>query len=291
MKRLSILLIIFLPVALLLGCSSSGQNTQIVATTFPVYTFTSQLCQGTDLSVKRLITEEISCLHDYTLQVSQMRDLENADVVVLSGAGLEDFLDDVLSHSAVTVDASIGIPLLCGGDSHDHDHDHSHEYDPHIWLDPGNAKIMAGNICTELSNLYPEYETVFLQNLQSINTQLDALQTYARETLSDLSCTELVTFHDGFSYFANAFSLNILHSMEEESGSEPSASEIIHIVQIIQQHKIPAVFTERTGSTAAATIIAAETGAELYTLDMAMAGDNYYDAMYHNINTIKEALE
>lgn len=107
--------------------------------------------------------------------------------------------------------------------------------------------------------------------------------------LANLSCRNLVTFHDGFSYFADAYSLNILHSIEEESGSEASASEIIHIIQIIEKNNIHAIFTEKTKS-AAADIIAAETGVGIYTLDMGMSDKNYFDAMYHNINTIKEAL-
>lgn len=289
MKKLSILLIIILCVALLWGCSNQKQDAQIIATTLPVYTFTSTLCQGTDLSVNRLITEEVSCLHDYTLQVSQMRALENADVVILSGAGLEEFLDDALCHSTVTIDASENISLLCSEDSHDHDDGHKHTHDPHIWLNPQNAKIMAENICDRLSQLYPQHADTFSKNLTSLQKDLDDLQTYGEKTLANLSYTNLVTFHDGFSYFADAYSLNILHSIEEESGSEASASEIIHIIEIIKKNNIPAIFTEKAKS-AAADIIAAETGVGIYTLDMGMTEGNYFNAMYHNIDTIKEAL-
>lgn len=289
MKKLSVLLVILLCITLLMGCSPQEQDAQIIATTLPVYTFTSMLCQGTDLSVSRLVTEEISCLHDYTLQVSQMRALENADVVVLSGAGLEVFLDDALCHSSVVINASKNIPLLCSEESHVHNYEHSHIQDPHIWLNPQNAIIMAENICEQLSQLYPQYTDKFLENLVSLQSDLTDLQRYGEEMLANLSCRNLVTFHDGFSYFADAYSLNILHSIEEESGSEASASEIIHIIQIIEKNNIHAIFTEKTKS-AAADIIAAETGVGIYTLDMGMSDKNYFDAMYHNINTIKEAL-
>lgn len=289
MKKLSILLIILLLTALLCGCVLQEHKTQIVATTLPVYTFTSYLSQGTNLSVERLITEDVSCLHNYTLQVSQMRALENSDVVILSGAGLEEFIDEALHHSSVTIDASKGIPLLCGGKNHDHGHEHSHTHDPHIWLNPQNAKIMVENICTALSQLYPQYADTFSKNLISLHIELDALQSYGDSILSELSCRNLVTFHDGFAYFADAYSLNILHSIEEESGSEASASEVIHIIEIIQKHDIPAIFTEQSQSSAA-NIIATETGVGLYALDMGMAEQNYFEAMYHNINTIKEAL-
>ena len=59
----------------------------------------------------------------------------------------------------------------------------------------------------------------------------------------------------------------------------------------MQAHLLPAIFTERSGSVSAASIIARETGVKVYQLDMAMAGDDYFAAMYHNIDTLKEALQ
>lgn len=77
---------------LLSGCRSQAQPAQIAATTLPVYEFTSRICEGTPLTVTRLVTESVSCLHDYSLNVRQVKAAEAAQVVVISGAGLEDFL-------------------------------------------------------------------------------------------------------------------------------------------------------------------------------------------------------
>ena len=79
--------------------------------------------------------------------------------------------------------------------------------------------------------------------------------------------------------------------MEEESGSEASAAELIELIEEVEHHDLPAIFTETNGSVSAAGIIARETGAGSYALDMAMGGDSYFEAMYHNIDTLKEALE
>jgi ABC-type Zn uptake system ZnuABC Zn-binding protein ZnuA len=79
--------------------------------------------------------------------------------------------------------------------------------------------------------------------------------------------------------------------MEEESGSEASAQELKELIATVREHHLPALFTERSGSVSAAGIISAETGATVYALDMAMSGNDYFEAMYHNIDTIKEALE
>lgn len=290
-KRLVFLaaLLIFL----LCGCRNQIPEQNIVATTLPVYTFTLDLCQGTDLTVGRLVTENVSCLHDYSLDVGQMRAMERADVIVISGAGLEDFMEDALTGAQSVIDASENTHLHDGGHAHDaHSHHaHGHENDPHIWLSPENAKTMAQNICSGLSKQYPNCEAVFRKNLDGLTEKLDALQSYGDNQLSTLSSRELITFHDGFAYFAESFDLTILEALEEESGSEASAAELIHLIELVNDHNLPAVFTEKSGSGAAAGIIAEETDIEIFTLDMAMSGESYFDAMYYNIDTIKEALE
>ena len=149
---------------------------------------------------------------------------------------------------------------------------------------------MARNICAGLSARYPEYVQTFEDNLDGLLTDLTALQQYGEDTLSELQCRKLITFHDGFSYFAEAFDLTIVKAVEEESGSEASARELIELISLVQEQSLPAVFTETNGSTSAADIIARETGCGLYALDMAMSAEGYFDAMYHNIDTIKEAL-
>ena len=287
-KRL--LIIVAALVFALCGCAHDG-SVQVVATTRPVYEFTSIICDGTDISVALLVTENVSCLHDYTLQVGQMKKLENAELIVCSGAGLEDFLTDIIPQDVPHVDCSYGLSLLCPEDHHGHDHDgHSHESDPHVWLDPQNAKQMALNICQKLCQVYPQHSERFEANLQLLNAKLDDLTVYGQQTLTDLRCRELITFHDGFSYFAAAFDLTILKAVEEESGAEASAAELIELISIVQEYDLPAIFTEVSGSTSAAQIISAETGAALFALDMGMSERGYFDTMYHNIDTIKEAL-
>lgn len=285
MKKFVIFLILLFTV--LTGCHRTD-NVQIAATTLPVYEFTVFLCQNTDISVSRLVTENVSCLHDYSVQVDQMRTVEAAQVVVLNGAGLEEFLEDALKHAGNVIDASADLELSCG-DVHHHE-GHRHAYDPHIWLSPENAKQMCKTICDRLCVMYPAHKTQFEQNLVGIIRQLDDLQAYGETSLKDLEYRDLITFHDGFTYFAESFSLHILKAVEEESGSEASAKELIELIKLVKTNALPAIFTEVNGSTAAAEIISAETGAKVYTLDMAMTGNSYFEAMYHNIDTIKEAL-
>ena len=287
MRKISLFLILALLLCLA-GCAVTESMPTIVATTKPVYDFTSLLCTGTNLQVGQLINENVSCLHDYSLSVKQVRMAEAAQVMVISGAGLEDFMEDMLSGCDYLIDSSAGIATLeC---IEEHDHDHAHEADAHIWLSPVNAKLMAQNICRGLSLAYPDYADVFQQNLTTLLNDLDALQAYGAELLSSLSCRELVTFHDGFGYLAHAFDLSIAAAVEEESGSEASAKELIELIELIKQHQIPAIFAEINGSTSAPGIIARETGVSVHLLDMAMGDSDYFESMRRNIDTLKEAL-
>ena len=294
MKRI---LSILLSCLLLSGCSASAEPAEIAATTLPVYEFTSRLCEGTPLSVTRLVTEEVSCLHDYSLNVRQVKAAEAAETVVISGAGLEEFMEDLLPEGTA-IDASAGISLITPEEHHHHHHEeaeeshegHHHAEDPHIWLSPANASRMAENISAGLSSRYPQYEAAFEANLKILRQDFAELERYGKQQLEDLSCREIITFHDGFAYFAHSFDLEILRAVEEESGSEASARDLIELIEEVEHHNLPAIFTEKSGSVSAAGIIARETGCGSFPLDMAMAGDSYFEAMYHNIDTIKEAL-
>ena len=288
------LLAIGLALLCLCACMAApSAGVDIAATTGPVAQFAGEIVAGTDLQVAQLINESVSCVHDYSLSVRQMELVQTSDVVLLSGAGLETFLEDVLDTAHEVVDCSEGVSLkdLDGHDHHHDGHDHGHEDDPHIWLDPLRAAQMAENICAGLTARYPELEAQFRTNTEQLVLRLQALDSYGRETLSDLSCRDLITFHDGFGYLADAYDLHIVAAIEEESGSEASARDLIEIIEEIEHHNLPAVFTERNGSVSAASVIHREIGVPVYALDMAMGGSDYFAAMEANFDTLKEALQ
>ena len=139
-KTICILLLILL----LIGCSAPQQPAQIAATTGPVAQFAAAIADGTGITVVQVISDSISCLHDYSLSVRQMEVLTGSRIVLISGAGLEESMEDVLETVDFT-DCSVGVSMLeADGHAHEeHDHGHHHEHDPHIWLSPANAAIMA----------------------------------------------------------------------------------------------------------------------------------------------------
>lgn len=269
---------ILLLTLLLAGCGgTAAEDANIVAaTTKPVAEFTAAIAEGTDVMTALLVTESVSCLHDYTLTVEQMKTLELADAVVLSGAGLEDFMADTLKNKDAVIDASTGIPLSDG--------------DPHYWLDPALAAQMAANIARELTVLYPQHEAVFSRNLAALQASFTELQTYGETELSQLSCRKLITFHDGFRYFADAFGLEILAAIEQEHGSEVPAKDLEAVMELIKTHQPPAICTEAYSSQTTAEMVAGTTGRGICGLDMCLGDRSYFTAMKKNIDNVKEAF-
>jgi ABC-type Zn uptake system ZnuABC Zn-binding protein ZnuA len=291
-----------LPLAGLLLCSAlsgcTGYASQpedgtitIAATTYPVYLLASAVAEGADnITVVPVVNQSVACLHDYTLTVSDMKTLEKADLVLLSGAGLEDFMDDALMGKP-TIDCSVGISLLESDEEEG-------EPDPHIWLDPRRAAQMTRNIAAGLAELDPDQAARYTENGDQEAASLLSLWAQGVEELSQLSCRQLITFHEGFSYFADAFDLDIVAAIEEESGSEASAKEIVEMVSLIDTYQLPAIFVEQNGSDATAKAIQRECGVTLSSLSMMMSGPEEYSEtncyetyLRQNLDTIKEVLE
>jgi len=294
---------------------SAGGMT-VVCTTYPIYLFTNTVVEGVDgVEVLRLDTGSVSCLHDYNLTVNDMKKIERADVIAMNGVGLEEFLEDALAASdAFLIDCSEGVELLENAshhhdeDDHTHDgHDHGH-YDPHIWMSATNAAVMMENVAEQMKTLDPEHAGTYASNYTAaLNLLAEGKADFADEMMNaaasahtslDSVCSnkQLITFHDGFQYFVRAIDLELLESIEEEAGSEASAKEILKITQLVKEHDIPAIFTEKNGSDATANAISRETGVKVCQLDMIMSGDGediraYFDAMKQNIQTVMEALK
>ena len=282
--------------------SSSGEEPRltVLATTYPVYLLASAVTEGVEgIQVERLSTGQVSCLHDYTLSVDDMKKIQRADVIAMNGAGLEEFMEDALAVSdAVVIDCSQGVALLENlehhheGEDHD-DHDHGH-WDPHYWMDPERAGQMVANLQNGLAQADPEHASVYQENGQKAALLLSTWDSDIRDLLAEEGMPEitgLITFHDGFQYFAQTYGLPLLAAIEEEAGSEASAKEINEITALVKEKGIPVIFTEVNGSDATAKAIARETGCAVAQLSMCMDGpdgalSNYGDALRGNVAAI-----
>ena len=287
---------------LLSGCGApppSDASFTAAATTYPVFLLAQEVVDGVDgVELVSVVNQPVSCLHDYTLTISNMKAIEQADLLLLNGVGLEDFLGDALGGRPY-VDCSEEVDLLeTDGEAH-HDHEHDHDghdhgdHDPHIWMDPERAAQMTENIAAGLARADPDHGEAYLTNGAAAAADLRALKEALSAELDGLRCRKLITFHDGFAYMADAFGLELLASIEEEEGSEASAKDIVEIVAAVETYGLPAIFVEANGSDATANAISRECGAAVYTLSMLMSGPEgatYGELMAGNIEVLLEAL-
>lgn len=309
----------FLSLFLLLSsCGAPSRSTAaddtftVAAMTYPIYLFASRVAAGAEgTAVETVINQSMSCLHDYTLTTSDMKLLQGADLLLLNGVGLEDSMSSAISSSGLpTADCSAGVPLLHygedseehadhGQEEHDDGHDsHDHgEYDPHIWMDPERAAVMVDNIAKALAQADPKNSELYRANASAYAAELTSLAAELREKLAGVAPRELITFHEGFGYFADSMGFTVLKSIEEEAGSEASARELTEISALVREHRLPAIFMEINGSDATAKAVVRETGTALARLSMLMSADAapqesddpYRAGMEHNADAIVEA--
>ena len=238
---------------------------QIACTTYPVYLLAQEVTQGVeDVAITLVIDQQVSCLHDYTLTMQDMKAIEAADVLAINGGDMEHFLDDVLDGRTV-LDCSEGIELLWN--------EEEGEPDPHLWMNPERYATMADNLAQGLAQIDPDNGKQYTDNAQTMGDALSEFHQTQLERLQDLSCRSLITFHNGFQYFAEAFDLDIVASVEEEEGAEASAQRIQELAELVEQYHIPAVFTEINGSDAAASTLSAECHVDTFALTLGMSRD------------------
>ncbi len=285
--------------AVLPGCAGAPAEDdgaiQVVATTYPVYCFATAVTEGAQgVSVSALVNQSISCLHNYTLTVRDMKLLDRADVIALSGVGLEDFMDDALATSpAERIDCSAGVDLLPSSEEEEHGES---AFDPHIWMDPLRAAQMVQNLADGMCALDPDQAELYQANAESAVARLEELRDTWAEKLAGRESPQLVTFHDGFSYLADAFGMTILAAIEEDEGSTATARDLAGIADLVREYRLSTIFAEVNGSDTSAQAIARETGAEVRVLSMVMSGGGdgltpYLDAIDGNMTEIYQAME
>ena len=289
------------------GCNiadANDNNKNVIVTSFyPIYVFTLNLVDGIDdIEVCRMAENNTGCLHDYTLTARDAKTLNDADVLVINGAGMELFVEDLYKtvEKLSVVDSSIGIELICN-EGHDHEedsheeHDHDHSVNSHIWLSVENAKKQVLNIKEGLVKVFPQYEKQISSNCEEYLQRLDALDKQLKDAYPIPKGAEVVTFHRAYDYMARDIGLVIVDCIESDDGNEPSPKKLAHLCDEMREQNIKALFTEPDYSGSAADIVASEIGAEVYVLNPVLNGEAkltaYEEIMLENYKIIYEAVK
>lgn len=288
------------------GNQSQGGKLSVYASFYPMYDFASKI-GGDKADVANMVPAGTEP-HDWEPTAADIAGLEQADVFVYNGAGMEHWAEDVLvslqNKELVAVEASKGISLREGhhedeGEEAESEEHEGEEYDPHVWLDPMNAKKEMENIKNAFAQADPDNKDYYEANYAKYAADLDALDKEFKDTLSALEKKDVIVSHEAFGYLCAAYGLNQVGIEGLSPDSEPDPARMAEIIEFAKDHDVKVIFFEELVSPKVSETIADAIGAETAVLNpieglsdgQQAAGDDYFTVMRQNLQALKAALQ
>ncbi|MBM6582668.1 zinc ABC transporter substrate-binding protein [Microvirga sp. BT689] len=297
-------------VSLLAGCltlavpalpaAAQNASTMKVVATFSILGDMVRKVGGDKLEVTILVGPNGDA-HVYSPTPADGRRLTEAKIVFTNGLKFEGWIDRLVKSSgtrAVSIEAAKGVKPLKGEEG-GHGHDHGHGDDPHAWQSIGNAKIYVANIRDALIAADPAGKEAYEANAAAYLKQLDELEAEVKSLVAGIPAERrrIITSHDAFRYFENAYGIDFVSPQGVSTDSEASAKDVARIIQQIKRERIAAVFVENVSDARLMARIATETGAKIgsQVYSDALSEPNgpagtYIDMMRHNIRAFSAAL-
>lgn len=289
----------------ILGTAQAAEPLKVVAS-FSILGDIVREVGGADVSVTTLVGPDGDA-HGYEPTPGDARKLAEARVLIVNGLDFETWLPRLTKASGFsgqTVTASKGVKPRAfgsqgeghggtdGHDDHDHDHDHGQDHDhdhdddhkhghhhhhgadPHAWQNLANGVIYARNVADGLAAADPAHAQAYRQRADAYIARLNALDASVRKAFDAIAADrrKVVTSHDAFGYFGDAYGVTFIPAMGVSTDAEPSAREVAAIIEQVRREKVPAVFVENISSPKLVQQIARETGAKV-------GGTLYSDAL------------
>ena len=168
-------------------------------------------------------------------------------------------------------------------DDHGHDeHGHAHgEYDPHIWLDPSNAKVIVKKITNQLSKIDKDNSSVYKANSKKLLKDLDGLMKEVKNEIN--KDASFVVFHDAYQYFEKRFGINVIGALTVNPDVMPGAEQLSEIREVIEHEKAKCIFSEPQFNPNIINSIASDTGVKTGVLDPLGANIDKGKGMYFQL--------
>ncbi|MBA97318.1 zinc ABC transporter substrate-binding protein [Sulfitobacter sp.] len=266
---------------LISGTAAQADVPRVATDIAPVHSLVAMVMEG--VGTPDLIIPSGATPHSYAMRPSEARALAQADMVIWIGPALTPWLADPIKSLApnaqsIELMAVAGTQLLANrtgvafeADKHDavatggaadqtvpsaqaeaetapaHADGDVHAaggFDPHVWLDPENAKLWLGTIANALSARDQENAATYAANAAQGATQLDELQTRLEAQLAPLQGRPFIVFHDAYHYFEARFGVEARAAISLSDGVAPSAARMAEVKNVVGQSGATCVFTE-----------------------------------------------
>lgn len=291
-KYIAIVLVVFMIIVIALmsnkrkiGNQENDNKFKIVTSFYPIYVMTANITEGAqNIDVVNMTDTNSGCIHNYTLTTADMKKIENADVFIENGLGLENFIDKITNTNKEIkiINSSKNLLNLINEDD---------ETNPHIWTSISNYITQVKNITKELAETNPENAEIYEANSKEYIQELTQLKLrYDREL--NLKGQTAVTLNESFAYFGREIGLDltVIHTSHEESSM--SAETLKNVIDVMKQNNTKMILIDTEDAVKNAQTIANETGAKIYKLNSSTTGsmnkEAYISSMKSNLEILKE---
>jgi zinc/manganese transport system substrate-binding protein len=276
--------------------SAASAKTLEVVASFTVLADVAHAVGGEAVDVKTLVGPN-GDPHEFEPSPDDARNLKAADVVFVSGEGLEGWMDRLITASGYS-----GTPVVAsdGINTRTMEEDGKTVTDPHVWNSPINVMIWVDNIEKALSAADPADAASFKQNAESYRKQLKEADAYAHSKLDPVPAErrKILTSHDAFGYFGREYKVRFLAPIGFSTETEASAADVAKLIDQIKSEDVKVYFFENSNDPKLVKQVAAATsakpGGELY-VEALSNGDEpastYLKMFHYNVNQIAAALD
>ena len=294
--------------AIMAGCGGAttpdpGSGVVRVVATTTVFADLVRQVGGSRVEVASLVPAGAE-VHTFDPTPSDARRLAEAKLIVMNGLGLDDWAETVATGTDATApivhlaEDLEGVAYIESGEGHADESGEHGRIDPHLWLDASLAARYVDRIAEALAEVDPEGASAYVDGAGAYRERLEQLDAEVREQLAGIpeERRRVVSFHDAFAYYARAYGLEVVGTIVDAPGQDPSAGEIGDLVRAIREAGVAAILTEVQFSPDLAETVAAETGvaivADLYTGSLGEPPVDTYEAMLRwDTERIAEAIE
>lgn len=298
-----------------------GGKLQVLSTTSIVADVVSQI--GGDAAEVKALLPAGTDPHTFEPTPQDLTAVTRADVIFASGAGLEHFIEKMLTNAGANVPVvylSEGVQLreMLPGEGEQHEAEESAgelqggaslqdqaaedgDHDPHTWTSPINVIVWTHNAAAALSQLDPAHSDDYAARAAAYEGELNTLDAWISEQVSQIPAErrKLVSDHLTLGYFADRYGFMLIGAIIPgfSTASQPSAQELAQLQDLVREHGVPAVFVSFSVNDTLSRRLAEDTNVKLVKLYSEALGpaasgtETYLDFMRYNTNAIVQALK
>ena len=263
---------------------ADSENIKIVASFYPMYIIAENITGGAkNIELDLMADVNVGCLHDYTLTTEDMKKVEDADIFISNGLGMESFIDKIIESngSMKTIDSSKDIQNLIS---------EGEKTNPHLWTSIEKYISQVENISEGLQESDPDNAEIYEQNAVEYINELEQLKSEFEEQLGKLKGEKAICLNEAFEYLGQELGMDLMVVETDHEETTISAEELKNIIDTSKAENIDIILIDKNDNKSNAETIANETGAKIYELNSGLTGstdkDAYISQMRENIQIL-----